>query len=102
MQNNGKTVREYLYSTGNDEFTSNSISLLSSHLITNPIDSAQITAIENRTEQLYFLVNTDGSLAVFTSQRAEKIAGWVLFETDGSYTSVACTTEVYMQQLQEL
>lgn len=92
MQNNGKTVREYLYSTGNDEFTSNSISLLSSHLITNPIDSAQITAIENRTEQLYFLVNTDGSLAVFTSQRAEKIAGWVLFETDGSYTSVACTT----------
>ena len=92
MQNNGKTVREYLYSTGNDEFTSNSISLLSSHLISSPIDSAQITAIENRTEQLYFLVNTDGSLAVFTSQRAEKIAGWVLFETDGNYTSVACTT----------
>ena len=92
IQNNGKTVREFFFNSGSEEFTSNSISLLSSHLIDTPVDSATITSIGERTEQFYFLVNTDGTMGVFTSQRAEKIAGWVLWTTDGTYESVACTT----------
>jgi len=92
IQNNGKTVREFFFNSGAEEFTSNSISLLSSHLVDTPTDSATITSIGERTEQFFFLVNTDGTLGVFTSQRAEKIAGWVLWTTDGTYESVACTT----------
>ena len=92
IQNNGKTVREFFFNSGTEEFTSNSISLLSSHLISTPVDSATITSVGDRTEQFYFLVNSDGTMGVFTSQRAEKIAGWVLWETDGTYESVACTT----------
>ncbi len=92
IQNNGKTVREFFYNSGAEEFTSNSISLLSSHLIDTPTDSATITSIGERTEQFFFLVNSDGTIGVFTSQRAEKIAGWVLWSTDGTYESVACTT----------
>ena len=92
IQNNGKTVREFFFNSGSEEFTSNSISLLSSHLISTPVDSATITSVGDRTEQFYFLVNSDGTMGVFTSQRAEKIAGWVLWETDGTYESVACTT----------
>jgi len=92
IQNNGKTVREYFYSSGAEEFTSNSISLLSNHLISNPQDSAKITSMPKRTEQFYFLVNDDGTMGIFTSQRAEKIAGWMLWSTDGIIESVACTT----------
>ena len=92
IQNNGKTVREFFFNSGAEEFTSNSISLLSSHLIDTPTDSATITSIGERTEQFFFLVNSDGTIGVFTSQRAEKIAGWVLWSTDGTYESVACTT----------
>ena len=92
IQNNGKTVREFFYNSGAEEFTANSISLLSSHLIDTPTDSATITSIGERTEQFFFLVNSDGTIGVFTSQRAEKIAGWVLWSTDGTYESVACTT----------
>lgn len=91
IQNNGKTVREFFYNSGTEEFSANSISLLSSHLIDTPVDSAVITSIGDRTEQFYFLVNTDGTIGVFTSQRSEKIAGWVLWTTDGNYESVACT-----------
>ena len=93
IQNNGKTVREYFYSAGAEEFTSNSISLLSNHLISSPQDSAKITSMPKRTEQFYFLVNDDGTMGVFTSQRAEKIAGWMLWSTDGDIKSVACTTD---------
>lgn len=92
IQNNGKTVREFFFNSGAEEFTSNSISLLSSHLVDTPTDSATITSIGERTEQFFFLVNSDGTIGVFTSQRAEKIAGWVLWSTDGTYESVACTT----------
>ncbi len=92
VQNNGKTCREYLFSESGEEYSSNSISLLSSHLINNPVDTAKLTSVPDRTEQFYFLVNDDGTIAVFLSQRNEKIAGWMLWNTDGNYESVCCTT----------
>jgi hypothetical protein len=92
IQNNGKTVREYFYGATAEEFTSNSISLLSNHLISSPQDSAKITSMPNRTEQFYFLVNDDGTMGIFISLLAEKIAGWMLWSTDGTIESVACTT----------
>jgi len=92
IQNNGKTVREFLYSTAAEEFSSNSISLLSNHLISTPNDTAKLTSIADRTEQFYFVVNSDGTMGIFTSQRSEKIAGWMQWNTDGEYVSVACTT----------
>ena len=97
VQNNGRTVREYLYSESAEEYSSHSISLLSSHLISNPTDSAKLTSVPGRTEQFYYLVNDDGTIAVFLSQRNEKIAGWMLWSTDGNYESIAATsTDVYV------
>jgi len=92
IQNNGKTVREFLFSAAAEEFSSNSISLLSNHLISTPNDTAKLTSIADRTEQFYFVVNSDGTIGIFTSQRNEKIAGWMQWNTDGEYESVACTT----------
>ena len=93
IQNNGKTVREYFYNSGTEDFSSNSISLLSSHLISSPTDNATITSLGDRTEQFYMIVNDDGTLAIFTSQRSEKIAGWMLWTTDGLIESVASTSD---------
>tara|TARA_R110002012_G_scaffold71650_3_gene183575 strand:- start:3157 stop:5613 length:2457 start_codon:yes stop_codon:yes gene_type:complete len=96
VQNNSKTVREYLFSESAEEYSSHSISLLSSHLISTPVDSAKLSSVPDRTEQFYFLINTDGTVAVFLSQRNEKIAGWMLWNTDGLYESIcATTTDIY-------
>ena len=92
VQTNGKTVREYLYSSSFEEFTSLAISLESNHLIGTPTDTAYINAIPDRTEQFYFVVNADGTMAVYSSQREQKIFGWSLWSTDGNIESVACTT----------
>ncbi len=92
VQTNGKTVREYLYSSSFEEFTSGAISLESNHLIGTPTDTAFINGIPDRTEQFYFVVNTDGTMAVYSSQRDQKIYGWNLWSTDGVIESVACTT----------
>ena len=69
VQNNGKTVREYLFSSSLEEFSSGSISIEANHLIDTPTDSARISSIGNKPEQLFFLVNTDGTLAVYSAQR---------------------------------
>ncbi len=93
VQNNGKTVREYLFSSSLEEFSSGAISIEAAHLIDSPIDSAKITSLGNKPEQLYFLVNTDGTLAIYSSQRIQQILGWFLWETDGVIESITTTTD---------
>lgn len=93
VQNNGKTVREYLFSSSLEEFSAGAISIESAHLIDSPVDSGRITALGNKPEQFYFLVNTDGTLAVYSSQRIQKILGWFLWETDGVIESITTTTD---------
>jgi len=97
VQNNGKNVREFLFQESVEGYTGNSVSLLSSHLIEDPVDSAVVTSMHGRTEQFYYQCGDDGHMAVFLSQRAEKIAGWVQWETDGKFDSVATTlTSAYV------
>jgi len=93
VQTNGKTVREYTYNASTEEFVTAPISILSSHLISSPQDADRIKALANRDEQLYLLVNDDGTLAVFISQKVQELQGWVQWVTDGSIESVCCTTD---------
>ena len=37
-------------------------------------------------------INGDGTLAVFSAQRQEKLAGWTIWETDGTYISATGLT----------
>ncbi len=92
VQNNAQTVREYLFNASLEEFVSSPISIEANHLINTPVDSAAITALPTKTEQLYMLINGDGTLAVYSSQRAEKILGWVQWNTTGTFESVCATS----------
>lgn len=92
VQANGRTVREYLYNSALEEFSSTPISIEANHLISSPTDSAAITTMPTRTEQLYLLVNDDGTIAIFSSQRSEKIQGWVQWNTEGNFESIATTS----------
>ena len=93
IQNNGVNIREYLYDPNSEAYQSALINVLASHLFNIPTDTATIDSLPGRTEQLYFVVNSgDGSLAVFSAQRAQKVFGWMLWTTNGEIESVACTT----------
>ena len=93
VQTNGKTVREYTFNSSTEEFASAPISLLSSHLVSAPIDADRIKSLADRDEQLYFLVNGDGTLGVYSSQKIQELQGWVQWSTTGTIESVACTTD---------
>ena len=94
-QKNGKSIREYLYSDVQTAYASTSISILASQLINNPKDMTMTTGSSTRPEQFAFFTNTDGTLALFHSVRAEKIAGWTLWSTRSGdeFTSITALNE---------
>jgi len=94
-QKNGKAIREYLFSDVENAYASTSISILASHLVNGPVDMTMITGTTTRPEQFAFFTNNDGTLALFHSVRAEKIAGWTLWSTKAGdeFTSITALNE---------
>jgi len=92
IQNNGVNIREYIYDSSGESYQSALINVLASHLFNSPVDTASIDSLPDRTEQFYYVVNGDGTLCVFSAQRAQKVFGWMLWSTDGSYESITTTT----------
>ena len=93
VQKTGKAVREYLYSAIEEKFSGDAVSLLASHLIKTPVDMSGTEGALNQPEKLAFIVNTDGTMSVYNSVRAEDIRAWVPWETDGEFVSVRCLDE---------
>ena len=94
-QKNGKAIREYLFSDVENAYASTSISILASHLVKAPVDMAMITGTTTRPEQFAFFTNNDGTLGLFHSVRAEKIAGWTQWstKTGDEFTSITALNE---------
>ena len=94
-QKNGRSIREYLFSDVESAYASTSISILASQVIDNPVDMTMITGSSTRPEQFAFFTNTNGTLALFHSIRAEKIAGWTSWSTrtGDKFTSITAVNE---------
>jgi len=92
VQKTGSVVREYIYSDAEAAYVSTGISVLSPHLISSPVQMSILRGAINRPETYAFVLNDDGTLAVFTSNRAEKRAGWTQWTTSGKFHSV-CTVD---------
>ena len=88
VQKTGSVVREYIYSDAEGAYVSTGISTLSPHLITDPVQMGILTGAINRPESYAFLVNRNGNMAIFTSNRSEERAGWSEFTTQGKFHSV--------------
>ena len=92
VQSTGTAVREYIYSDAEGAYTGNMISLLSSHLIVEPLQLATVKGSLDRPGAYAFFLMGNGELAVYYSIRNEKRAGWVRWDTAGKFHSV-CSVE---------
>jgi len=92
VQKNGSVVREYIYADSEAAYVSTSISQLSSHLINDPVQMTILRGAINRPESYAFILNKDGTIALFTSNRSEQRAGWSQFTTEGKFHSI-CTVD---------
>lgn len=87
INGNGNTLRQYLYNFNEDAYTSNDISVLSSHLINKPLDMAALDGTSSEDSSWVFIINEDGSAAVLNTVRAQDINGftkWTLYNPDAN------------------
>jgi len=85
VQHDGHTVREYLYTDGEDAYTASAVSTLSSHLINDPQSMAVVHSGFELPDSYAFFVSGDGEGTLFSSNRAEKRASWTRVTTAGNF-----------------
>jgi len=96
LQRKGKSLREFLFVDIEQKYQANNMSLLSSHLIDDPRDSALRKSTSTDEADFFSLVNDDGTLAVLTTLRLQEVAAFTLDSTTGSYLNVGVDLdEVY-------
>ena len=93
VQATGTAIREYIFSDSEAAYTSTMVSLLSSHLISNPVQLTTLKGSLSRPGSYGIFVMDNGEIAVFHSLRDEKRAGWMRWDTEGEFHSVCAVDE---------
>ena len=93
IQKTGSALREFLFTDAEAAYTSVAVSGLAPHLILDPVQMTSIKGALNRSESYAFLINNDGTLAVFYSVRGDQKAGWTLWDTQGFWHSICAIHE---------
>lgn len=87
----GKIVRAMVYSVDRAKYQSLNMSVLSPHLIRDPVSAAVFRNPEINDGSYMLLINADGTIAVFQYIEEQKIACWNLAITDGSFKQVVAS-----------
>ncbi len=103
IERSGKAAREFLWTYEEEAYTSNSSSLMASHLISGPVDMDARRGTSTDDANYVYLVNTDGTMAVFNTLRHQEVGGWTKWSTTGTIESVAVIVdEVYFSVLRTI
>ena len=81
VDRNGKTIYDYVYSFNEDAYVSHDRSVLSSQLIKQPTDMAMLSGTTSEDANWLFITNTDGTVTVLNTLRAQDINGFTRWET---------------------
>lgn len=84
----GKSVRTLLYETLEAGYHTESASLYSPHLINSPVEGATFKNPTIDDGSYFFLVNSDGTLAMYQTLIDQKVSGWTLGDTRGFFKDI--------------
>jgi len=96
VKKGGKGVMNFIYDDNQATYKSNEISIVSSHLIKDPIDSAVLAGSSHEAANYYFLLNSDGSIACYQTMIEEQVSAWsdLDFTTSNGVDTVTRITSV--------
>jgi hypothetical protein len=102
IQRSGKAVREFSFSDTELSYVSANVSLLSSHLLNTPLDMALRKATSTTEGDMLMIVNTDGTLVMYSILRDQNITAPSLASTGpdvatitvSDYANIAVGTEL--------
>jgi len=89
IQRQGNQLIEYIFQDTDVNYRSQNFSLLSSHLVVDPIDMAHINPTSTSRPHTIILVNSDGTIAAYPFIRYQQVVSPSLWTTDGTFLT-AC------------
>ena len=102
VDQNGRTLRSYLYNFNEDAYNSTDISVLSSQLIDNPADLGILAGSLSEDANWVFIVNQDGTSAILNTLRSQDINGftkWINGDTSTVYPLKTVSVSVVKNDL---
>lgn len=98
IESSGRVVRQFLFNEVERSYNAQSISLLSSQLIQNPVAMAVRQSRDTSPADYVYVVNTNGTIAVLNILRSEQLLAWSLFDTKGLVEDlVVVGRDVYLE-----
>ncbi len=88
LQRTGRALREFVFDFAEEAYLSNTASLLAPELLSSPVDLAVSVGTDNEDANYVYVVNGDGTMAVFNTLRSQNVAGWSKWETDGEILNI--------------
>jgi hypothetical protein len=86
-QNGGQSVQEFIFNDTQNAYSNNIISLLSGHLVKNPVDFTLRRATSLDDGALLVQVLSNGEATIATIQRSQGIGAFTRQTTDGTFKS---------------
>ncbi len=88
LQNEGAQLNSLNYDFSRDGYLTNPQALLSDHLLSNPKSLAKISAGDDYNSNYMFVLNEDGTCALFNRLENQNTSTWTPFITDGIIKSI--------------
>lgn len=90
VQRQGRALREFLFLDVEQAYRADTLSLLASHLIRDPVDMAVRKGSSRDDADHVLIVNADGGVTVMTTLRSQEVLAFTRWTTPGgSFRSVA-------------
>jgi hypothetical protein len=93
IQRQGKALNEFQFSDSTLSYVTASISLLSSHLLIEPQELALRKATSTDESDALYVLNGNGTMAVYSLLRQQNVVAPTRFSTDGLYVDVGVDIE---------
>ena len=93
VQHKGRVVREFLYNDVEKSYNASNVSLYSAHLIKASRRLVVRKATDTVPADFLYLLNSDGTLAVFSALRSVGLAAWSSFTTEGEFEDIAVVAD---------
>lgn len=103
VQRGGGSLRQFVFDDNVKAYTSETVSLFSSHLIREPLDVAYKQSLNTEDGNYVWVVNNDdGSLAAFNILSSQLINAWSLQTTTGTFHHVAVVDQTSYFHIQRV
>lgn len=103
VQKTQKAIRDFRYDYEEDAYNSLGVSSLAPHLINSAVDIAAWNGSSTDEIGLVFVVNGDGTVAVFNSRKEANVQAWCQWTTTGSFKAVGVVREdIYFAVLRDI